>query len=211
VMRRRGHRERADQHDAVDEVGAGHQRRVQHRRHLGDEQEPDEDGEREDECAQRERLAAAQAAAPASRADICSPMALPSCVMHVWATTTSSKSRRISPSLRICMMKRVTLCEYSWLAWPGTVAGRLVGPSTVTPLTSTSSSGRVYSQLPPAGAARSTTTEPCRMPSTMALVISTGAFLLGTNGVVITKSDSRTCSPITSCSRRCASSVSSLA
>ncbi len=39
--------DRADDHDAVDRVGARHQRRVQHRRHLRDHLEADEHGEGE--------------------------------------------------------------------------------------------------------------------------------------------------------------------
>ena len=58
VVRRCRDGERADEHDAVDEVRSRHQRRVQHRRHFGDEQESDEDREREDEDAERERLTA---------------------------------------------------------------------------------------------------------------------------------------------------------
>src|SRR5207302_5870539 len=150
VVRGGGDGERSHQHDAVDEVGSRHQWRVQHRRHSGDQQEADEDGQRENESAKGQRLRVAQEPAPASNAVICSPIGLPSWVMHVWLITTSSKSSLTAPSLMICVRNRVTLCEYNWLACPGSAAGRLVGPSTRTPCSRTSSSARVYSQLPPA-------------------------------------------------------------
>ena len=50
--------------------------------------------------------------------------------------------------------------EYIWLAWYGTSAGGFDGPRIVTPLWTTTSSGRVSSQLPPRSAARSTITDP---------------------------------------------------
>ena len=45
---RAGHEDRAEQDHAVDRVGAGHQRRVQRRGHLGDDLDADEDAEDED-------------------------------------------------------------------------------------------------------------------------------------------------------------------
>ena len=42
------HDDRADDDDAVDEVRPRHQRRVQHRRHLRDHLDPEEDREHED-------------------------------------------------------------------------------------------------------------------------------------------------------------------
>ena len=68
----------------------------------------------------------------------------------------------------------------------GMVAGRLVGPRISTPWCTTSLSARDSSQLPPWSAARSTITEPGRIPSTIAAVSSSGARLPGTRAVVIT-------------------------
>ena len=73
------------------------------------------------------------------------------------------------------------------------------------------SPGVVASQLPPASAARSTTTEPCRIDATIARVIRIGAGRPGIRAVEITTSDSATCRATSSCSRRWASSESSFA
>ncbi len=74
---------RPDEHDAVDRVRAGHERRVQERRHARDELEAEEDREREDRQAGDEARAHAGTASFSTR---------PSCVTHVSRTTSSSKS-----------------------------------------------------------------------------------------------------------------------
>ena len=78
--------------------------------------------------------------------------------------------------------------EYIWLAWYGTSAGGFDGPMIVTPLCTTISSGRVSSQLPPRSAARSTTTDPGCIASTISVVMRIGARFPGMSAVVITTS-----------------------
>ncbi len=56
----------------------------------------------------------------------------------------------------------------------------------MTPWCTTASPGRVHSQLPPASAARSTTTEPGFIDSTMSVSQSLGAGLPGISAVVMT-------------------------
>ena len=70
--------------------------------------------------------------------------------------------------------------EYIWLAWYGTSAGGFDGPRMVTPLWTMTWSARVSSQLPPRSAARSTSTEPGAIPSTISRVTRIGAFFPGT-------------------------------
>ena len=62
----------------------------------------------------------------------------------------------------------------------------------VRPPTFLLSPGTVSSQFPPASEARSTTTEPVRIASTISLVISLGAGRPGMSAVVITTSMSGT-------------------
>ena len=94
---------------------------------------------------------------------------------------------------------------------PAIVLGRLSSPTTVTPPTSTTSPGRVSSQLPPVSAARSTITEPGRIRSTAEAGISRGAGRPGIAAVVITMSKSGIRSSSASCWRCCSSGVSSRA
>ncbi len=63
----------------------------------------------------------------------------------------------------------------------------------VTPCTTHVSPAFVPSQLPPVSAARSTITEPGRIPLIASSVIRTGAFRPGMAAVVITRSMSATC------------------
>ena len=72
-------------------------------------------------------------------------------------------------------------------------AGQLSRPTIVTLWRTTVSPGTVSSQFPPVSAARSTMTEPGRMPNTAASVMSTGARLPGIAAVVMTASASATC------------------
>ncbi len=66
--------------------------------------------------------------------------------------------------------------------------GRFRGPCIVTPYFTTVLPGSVMAQFPFASAARSTTTEPGRMPFTASSVIRMGALWLGMSAVVITTS-----------------------
>src|SRR4051812_1371818 len=99
----------AHEHDAVDRVRAGHQRRVQRRWHLADDGEPDEDRQDED----RQRIDQGfdfrgHAAPPGPAAGAGSSSFLtasdrmaPPWVMTVDLVTSSSKSRLRAPSLTI--------------------------------------------------------------------------------------------------------------
>ena len=87
------------------------------------------------------------------------------------------------------------------LASTGMVAGRLSGPSMMTPWTTTRCPGSVSAQFPPASAARSTITEPGRMAATISALSRTGARAPGIIAVVMTTSASRTASRSNSRSR----------
>ena len=71
-------------------------------------------------------------------------------------------------------------------------------PCTTTSPCSTSMPGCDSSQLPPWSAARSTTTEPGFIPSTIAVVTRMGALRPGTAAVVMTTSEAITSFPISS-------------
>src|SRR5919201_3661171 len=198
LVRQPRHHDRPDQDDPVDRVRPRHQRRVQHRRHLRDHLEPDEyrqDQHREPDDDQRGMH---QAGAFAR-------------VTHAPAVISSSKSSCSSPSGARCWSSAATLRENSWLAWNGIVAGTFVNPTIVTPSRSTSEPGSVSSQLPPASAARSTITEPGRIPATAAAGIRVGAGRPGASAVVITTSYSGVPSAGRSCCSRCSSPVNSRA
>src|SRR6266542_2332115 len=167
--------DRADQDDAVDRVRPGHERCVQHRRHLRDHLEADEDGEHEHRELDDDQRSP-HAAATFSR------------VTHAPAVISSLQSSVSSPSGARCWSNAETLRAYSWLAWNGIVDGTFVSPTRVTPSRSTISPGSVSSQLPPASAPRSTMTEPGRICLTASAGISRGAGRPGTSAVVITTS-----------------------
>src|SRR6185369_2417198 len=153
--------------DAVDRVRPRHERRVQHRRDLRDDLDADEHGEDEDRDAVEKRHA---------HADSGSLSTLPSCITHVSRVISSSKSSVSSePPPRRWLRKVQTLREYIWLACSGIALGRLSSPTTVTPSSITVSPGCVSSQFPPASAARSTITEPGRIPRAASAVMRTGA------------------------------------
>jgi hypothetical protein len=93
-----------------------------------------------------------------------------------------------------------------------TVEVMFAGPITCTPRSVTTvSPDRVTSQFPPCSHARSTTTEPGAIPSTISAVTSTGARRPGTWAVVITTSAPATALAISSRWRRSVSSWSSWA
>src|SRR6266540_6994945 len=95
--------DRADDHDPVDCVRARHERRVQQRRHLGDDLEADEGGEHEDRELGHELVT--HAGTSSFR------------VTHAPAVISSSKSSFSSPSGARCWTSAETLRAYSWLAW----------------------------------------------------------------------------------------------
>src|SRR5215475_8407420 len=78
----------------------------------------------------------------------------------------------------------------------GTVPGRLSGAIIVTPLCSLVWPGLVSAQLPPDAPARSTITEPSRIPATASSVMSKGARFPGTCAVLMTRSEVLACSAI---------------
>src|SRR5581483_3118585 len=106
------------------------------------------------------------------------------------AVISSSQSSTSSPSGARWPSSACTLRAYSRLASDAISLGRFVGPTIVTPLSTTVSPGLVSSQFPPVAAARSTITEPGRTASTALAGISFGAGRPGTAAVVITASKS---------------------
>src|SRR5215472_2234646 len=185
-----GDQQGADQDDAVDRVGARHQRSVEDGGDLRDHLESDE--HRKCEVRDQDDQMLGHGAAASWGASIsCRARSLtisPPWVTQAPLVISSSKSTLIVASFVRCSSRLVTLREYSWLAWSATVLGTLVVPSTQTPSTSITRPGRVSSQLPPISDARSTITEPRRMPLTIGAVTRIGALRPGTAAVVITTS-----------------------
>ncbi len=81
------------------------------------------------------------------------------------------------------------LREYMWLASTATLDWRFVVPMIVTPFSTTVWPGLQSSQLPPCSAARSTMTEPGRIPRTISAVMRMGARRPGMSAVVMQASD----------------------
>src|SRR3981189_1682890 len=156
-----------EQHDAVDGVGAGHERGVKGVGHLGDHGEADKGGQHQDR----------QVGDEWHRASV--NWSLDEVTQHA-ARISSERSGTISPSVSMCSSSAATLLEYSSLACSGIVAGRFNGDAMVTPCRTTVSPGTVSSQLPPASPARSTTTLPDRIRRTASAVTSRGAGRPGT-------------------------------
>src|ERR1700674_362867 len=198
--------DRSHQDDPVDRVGSRHQGRVENRRHLRDDLDPDEDRQHE-EGQLVDQLVAHFAG---SRSCLARSLTIsPPCVTQLPLVISSSKSRVMAPSLTRWRSRFATLRANSWLVASGIVEGTLRVPMMVTPATSTSLPAWVSSTLPPVSAARSTMTEPGRMPCTISAVTNTGARRPGMAAVVMTTSDLATCSPISSrCLRRNSSDCS---
>src|SRR6202521_842918 len=192
--------------DPVDRVGPGHQGRVKDGRHLRDDFDPDED--RQDEEGQLVEQLVAHFAG--SRSCLARSLTIsPPCVTQLPLVISSSKSRVMAPSLTRWRSRFATLRANSWLVASGIVEGTLRGPMMGTPPTSAALPAWVSSTLPPVSAARSTMTEPGRMPCTISAVTSSGALRPGTAAVGMTTSDFATCSPISSlCLRRNSSDCS---
>src|SRR5690606_17273880 len=116
----------ADQHDAVDEIGAGHQGGMQDHRHAGNdlvarEGRQHEDIER-DESVDHDPC---PPPAPSIRSRVGSWRMRPSCVSTLPANTSSSQSRASSPSLMAGERKLKRFLAYISLACRPTAAGRL--------------------------------------------------------------------------------------
>src|SRR5467141_3783520 len=124
-----GDEDGADQDDAVDRVGARHERRVENRRHFRDDLEADEDRQLVEQLVGH--------AAPT----ICLARSLtisPPCVTHAPLVISSWKSSAIAPLLTRCRRRFATFLANSWLVVSGIVDGTLRVPMIVTPPTSTS-------------------------------------------------------------------------
>src|SRR5689334_20548545 len=190
----------AEHDDAVDRVRTAHQRRVERVRHLRDDLEADERRQHQD----RQFCEQTHAATPAA-------LRAPSCTISPSRTTqppfitSSSKSRPRSSRAKTLRPESLEACS-------GMLYGPLSGAATTTPLSVTNvSPGRASSQLPPASAARSTITDPARIPATASAEISFGAGRPGTSAVVTIASDLPICT-VSACRwRSCSSSVSSRA
>ncbi|MNZ94112.1 hypothetical protein D3C78_1132130 [compost metagenome] len=83
-------------------------------------------------------------------------------------------------------MKSSRLRAYSAEASAPTWAGRLVGPTMITPFSCTTWSATVSGQLPPWAAARSMTTEPGFICATVSALSRVGALRPGISAVVMT-------------------------
>src|SRR5205807_6974150 len=171
-------RERADDRDRRDGVGQRHQGRVQEPGYPADDAQPDERRQHEYEHHR-----------PVVGHD---RSTFPSWVTHVARVISSVKSTCSTPSLAMWPRKLATLRAYIWLACCGSVAGRFTGPRIATPPCITWVPAWVSSQFPPDSAARSTITDPGRIPSTAARVTRIGARLPGLAAVEITTSASFT-------------------
>jgi hypothetical protein len=84
----------------------------------------------------------------------------------------------------------VILLEYNCDDYVGSLLGKSVNPTILTPFYMVNYPGTVYSQFPPVSEARSTITLPNFIESTIALVISLGAGFPGMRAVVMTISTS---------------------
>ena len=183
-----GDDDRADQDHAVDGVRAGHQRRVQGRRDLRDDLEADEDAEDEDREQRRCRPSGAHLhASRAGRtapAVVRDPAAGDDLVVEVQGTT---------PSLIMSSSRSATVARVEPAARrPASATARSRRPTPWRRRSTTSSPATEPSTLPPDSAARSTTTDPGRIASTIARVTSSGAGRPGTAAVVMTASAAAT-------------------
>src|SRR6478672_2919898 len=121
-----GDEDGADDHDAVDGVRTAHERRVQGRRHLRDDLDPDE--RRQDEHGQLDEQALVHAVA-SWRSRL---VTRPSCVTTASAVISSSKSSATAPSTTRCSSTAWMFRAYIWLAWSGIPDGRLRVPISLT-------------------------------------------------------------------------------
>src|SRR2546423_7279139 len=94
-----GDEHRADDHDPVDRVRPGHERRVQERRHLRDHLEAEEDRKHEDRHLEDEQQSVAHAATSSVR------------VTHAADVISSSQSSLSAPSGARCWTRASTLRE----------------------------------------------------------------------------------------------------
>src|SRR5439155_18257085 len=119
----------ADHRDCRDRVRQGHQRRVQKRRDTPDQLKAQKD--REHEYPQSEFVRFHELTPSDSRTRGCT-------IWFPWVTRvsrmiSSSRFRFRAPSRTMSLRKAVTLDANIWLAWYGTIEGRLSGPRIVTP------------------------------------------------------------------------------
>src|SRR5436309_4053929 len=211
VLRTRD-RDRPDHGDRRDRVRERHERRVEQAGDAADHAQPDEGRQHEHEQhgpvvargLGRRRLDRHQTVDHHFRTS-------PAYVTHVSRMISSSKSTTSLPSRVTCNRKLEMFRAYIWLAWYGSVLGRLTGPRIRTPFRFTSVPATASSQFPPVSTARSTMTDPGFMPPTASAVISTGARFPGIAAVVITISASLTCWARKASSRRWVSSDSCFA
>src|SRR5690606_12111764 len=213
----------ADQHDAVHEVRARHEGRVEDDRHPTDDLVPDERRQHENvkrDEAVNHRCASWSSVVPchehywffASRDwRVLSCFISPSRVSTVFANTSSSQSIFSSPSLIAGLRKLNRFLAYISLACLPSFAGRLTGPTIFTLFSMTVSPARVSSQLPPVSAARSTITAPGIIVRTAAAEIILGAGRPGIAAVLITTSDTAISFSSAACCFCFSSSVSSRA
>ena len=101
----------------------------------------------------------------------------------------SSRASSVNPSGEAMCRRNVdTLRAYIWLACTGAADAKSRGAAIDTPWRTAVSPGSLSSQFPPRSAARSTMTDPGRMPATAAAVMSVGARRPSTSAVVMATS-----------------------
>src|SRR5690606_114843 len=177
--------ERGRQHGPHDDngrdgVGDRHERRVQGRGDVPDDVIAHVNGEHENDEVDQGWI---------DRVHYALLVSLPSAQTWQAVMISSSCCRASSPSaLLTSFMKSSRLRAYSAEASAGTSAGKLLRPTSVTPCFSPTLSSSDSGQLPPRSTAKSTMTEPARMPFTVSSLTSTGAGRPGMSAVVMTTS-----------------------
>src|ERR1022692_168433 len=120
---------RADQHDSMNEVGSRHERRVQDYRHARDDLIAGESGQHEDI---KRDDAVDHVDCPSTVLRVASCLIWPSCVSTAPAKTSSFQSMASSPLARAGFNKLNKFRAYISLAWYGSEAGKLRGPTIFT-------------------------------------------------------------------------------
>src|SRR5690606_13341150 len=179
-------------HDAVNEVGAGHQRGMQNGRNLADDLVAGEGRQHEDVQGDKAGNGSYwihdQASAVSRALRAASLRISPAWVRTAPARISSSQSMASSPSLTIRPTRFCRLRAYSSEACSARRLGTFSGATMVAGPTSTVSPGTVSGVLPPPSAARSMITDPGFIPMICASLMIFGLGRPGMAAVVMTAS-----------------------
>src|SRR5690606_24570254 len=182
----------ADHDDTVDEVGAGHQRRVKNGRYATDDFVAGERGQHEDiqgyKAGNGSYWIHDHPSADSMALRAASLRISPAWVSTAPARISSSQSMASSPSLTIRPTRFCRLRAYSSEACSARRLGTLSGATMVAGPTSTVSPGTVSGVLPPPSAARSIITAPGFIPMICASLMIFGLGRPGMAAVVMTAS-----------------------